>query len=130
MKTRITLTVVAAFAALFSFSTMSFAQDTKTDAKIEKRIEHRVEKMKKKLNLSDAQVTQVKSIIEESKPQMKADWQKMKAAPKDQKEALRADLKKDRQAVKDKLFAVLTPEQQTKAEKFFKQHEEHGENKK
>src|SRR5579864_6455877 len=101
MKTKITL--IAVFAALFAFSAHSFAQPP--DAKMEKRIEHRIEKMKAKLNLSDAQVTQVKEILETSKPQIKADIEKMKAAPKDQKPALRADLKKDKQAVKDKLFA-------------------------
>jgi Spy/CpxP family protein refolding chaperone len=129
MKTKNNITLIAAFVALVAFSTNSWAQPT--DAKMEKKIEHRIEKMKSKLNLSDAQVVQVKTILEASKPQIKADIEKMKAAPKDQKDALRADLKKDKSAVKDKLFAILTPEQQVKAEKFFKSHEkEHDEEKK
>jgi Spy/CpxP family protein refolding chaperone len=129
MKTKNKITLIAAFIALVTFSTSSWAQAT--DAKMEKKIEHRVEKMKAKLNLSDAQVTQVKAILEAGSPQIKADKEKMKAAPKDQKDALRANLKKDKGAVKDQLFAVLTPEQQTKAEKFFKKHEkEHDEEKK
>ena len=98
---------------------------------MEKRIEKRIEKMQKKLNLSDAQVSQAKAIIEQSKPQMKADFEKMKAAPKDQKSAIRAELKKDREATKEKLMAILTPEQRTKAEKFFDRHKhEHDEMKK
>lgn len=129
MKTKNKILSVVAFSAMFAFSTYAWAQPS--DAKMDKKIEHRIEKMKTKLNLTDAQVTQVKAIFEASKPQIKADFEKMKAAPKDQKEALRADLKKDKNAVKDKLFAVLTPEQQAKAEKFFKHHdkEEHGEKK-
>jgi Spy/CpxP family protein refolding chaperone len=121
MKAKHKIISAALFIALFIFSTNSWSQPS--DAKIEKKIEHRVEKMKTKLNLTDAQVTQVKAILEASKPQILADYQKMKAAPKDQKKALRADLKKDKSEVKDKLFAVLTPDQQAKAEKFFKRHE-------
>ena len=119
--------ILAAFAAILAFSTYSFAQPP--DAKMDKKIAHRIEKMQKKLNLSDAQVTQVKAIIEQSKPQIKADWQKMKAAPKDQREALREDLKKDKNAVKEKLLAILTPEQQVKAQKFFDRHRENDEHK-
>ena len=121
MKTKNKFISAALFLALFAFSTNSWSQPS--DAKIEKKIEHRIEKMKTKLNLTDAQVTQVKAILETSKPQIKADYEKMKAAPKDQRKALRADLKKDKSAIKDKLFAVLTPEQQAKAEKYFKRHE-------
>ncbi len=120
MNTKIKITLIAAFVGLVAFSTTIWAQPS--DAKIEKKIEHRIEKMKSKLNLSDAQVTQVRAIIEGAKPQITADIEKMKAAPKDQKKALRADLNKDKSAVKDKLFAVLTPEQQAKAEKYFKHH--------
>ena len=97
---------------------------------MEEKIEHRVEKMKKKLNLTDAQVTQIKAIMESSKAQIKADIEKMKAAPKDQKEAFRTTLKNDKEAVKAKILAVLTPEQQVKAEKFLKRHEEEHENEK
>jgi len=121
MNTRNKITLIAAFVAVAAFSTSMLAQPS--DAKIDKKIEHRIEKMKTKLALSDAQVTQVKAILEEAKPQMKADWQKMKAAPKDQKEAVRADLKKDRDAVKVKLLAVLNPDQRAKAEKYFERHE-------
>ena len=126
MKTRIKITLIAAF-TLLAFSTYSWAQPS--DTKREKKIEHRIEKMKAKLNLTDAQVTQVKAIFEASKPQMKADFEKMKAAPKDQREALRADLKKDRDAIKEKIFAVLNPDQRAKAEKFMNRHEGKGEHK-
>src|SRR5947208_187851 len=105
MKSKYKITLVAAFLALFAFSTYSWAQAT--DAKKEHHIEKRIEKMKAKLNLSDAQVAQVKTILEQSAPQMKADREKMKAAPKDQREAFRATLKQDRAATKEKLLAVL-----------------------
>jgi len=125
MKTTNKITLIAAFAALFAFSTSTWAQPS--DAKIEKKIEHRVEKMKKHLNLTDAQVSQVKAILEENKPLVIADHQKMKAATKDQKPALREQMKADRAAVKSKLFAVLTPDQQAKAQKFLDKHKGKGE---
>jgi len=90
MKIKNKITLIAAFLTLVVFSTSSWAQPT--DAKMEEKIEHRIEKMKKKLNLSDAQVTQIKTIMESSKAQIKADIEKMKAAPKDQNKNLcRAD---------------------------------------
>lgn len=121
MKIKNKITLIAAFLTLVTFSTSSWAQPT--DAKMEEKIEHRIEKMKKKLNLTDAQVTQVKAIMEDSKPQIKTDHDKMEAAPKEQRAALREQMHKDRDAAKGKIFAVLTPEQQAKAEKFFKHHE-------
>ncbi len=68
--------------------------------------------------------------MDESKPQMKADHDKMEAAPKDQRAALRDQMHKDREDTKGKIFAVLTPEQQAKAEKFFKHHEKGEEHEK
>jgi Spy/CpxP family protein refolding chaperone len=129
MKSLYKKTLVAVCLALFAFATYSWAQAPANDAKKEKRMEHRIEKMKKKLNLSDAQVTQMKTIFAENAPQIKADHEKMKAAPKDQREPLRASLKNDRQAMKEKLLAVLTPDQRAKAEKFFNRHKEHDEKK-
>jgi Spy/CpxP family protein refolding chaperone len=130
MKSTYKKTLVAICIALFAFATYSWAQAPANDAKKERRIEHCIEKMKKKLNLSDAQVTQIKTIFTENAPQIKADHEKIKAAPKDQREALRANLKNDKQAIKEKLLAVLTPDQRTKAEKFFNRHKEHNEEKK
>jgi Spy/CpxP family protein refolding chaperone len=121
MKTKYKITLIAAFAAFFAFSTTMWAQPS--DAKIEKKIEHRVEKMKKHLNLTDAQVSQVKAILEESKPVILADHQKMKAATKDQKPALRQQIQADKELVKSKLFAVLTPDQQAKAQKYLDKHQ-------
>ena len=120
MKTGNRFTLLAAFAALLAFSTYAFAQPS--DAKIDRKIDHRVVKMTKKLNLSDAQVAQVKAIINDSKPQIKADWKKIKAVPDDQREPLRATLRADKSAMKEKLLAVLNPEQRAKAEKFIERH--------
>ncbi|MDP4219430.1 MAG: Spy/CpxP family protein refolding chaperone [Bacteroidota bacterium] len=125
MNIRKKILTVAAFSTLVAFSTSIWAQAPNDDGKKEHRIERRVEKMKEKLNLTDAQTTQVKAILEQARPQMKADIEKMKAAPKDQRLALREQMQKDRSETKDKLLAVLNPEQRTKAEKFMKRHE-HG----
>jgi len=128
MKTKNNITLIAAFAAIVAFSSSSQAQPS--NAKIEEKIEHRVEKMKKELGLTEAQTTQVKAILEENKPQLEADFQKMKAASKDQKTAIREQLQKDREATNSKVLAVLNPEQQAKAEKYFnhqKEKEEHRE---
>jgi len=129
MKIKRLFLAATAATLLVSSSTFVLAKAADNDGKFEKRIEHRIEKMKKKLNLTDQQVTQAKAIMEEAKPQMKADFKAMKDAPKDQKETLRAQFKKDREATKEKLMAILTPDQRTKAEKFFKKHEgkEHDE---
>ena len=121
MKTKHKIISTLVFSALLAFSTSLSAQPT--DAKMEKKIEHRIEKMKAKLNLTDAQVTQVKAIMEESKPQIIANKAKMEAAPKADRQALHDQMHKDRDATKGKIFAVLTPEQQLKAVKFFKHHE-------
>src|SRR6266498_649986 len=120
-KRLIIASVLSAF--LLSLSAFAWAQSPEKDAKFEKRIEHKIEKMQKKLNLSDAQVSRAKTIIEQSKPQLRADMEKMKDAPKDQKPALREQFKKDREATKEKLMAILTPEQRTKAERFMKKHD-------
>jgi Spy/CpxP family protein refolding chaperone len=121
MKSKHKIISAVVFSALFAFSTSLWAQVP--DAKMEKKIEERVEKMKSKLNLSDAQVSQVKSIIEESKPQMIADKAKLEASPKADREALHSQMDRDRDATKNKIFAILTPAQQAKAGEFFKHHE-------
>ena len=81
------------------------------------------------LQLTTMAMDQRKQIIADARPQMQADWKRMKDAPKDQKEAIRAAVKKDREATKEKLLAILTPDQRAKAEKFFKHREEHDEKK-
>jgi Spy/CpxP family protein refolding chaperone len=121
MKAKHKIISAVVFLALFAFSTNSWSQPS--DAKMEKKIEERIEKMKVKLNLSEAQFTQVKSIMEQSKPQMLADKAKLEAAPKADRATLRDEMDKDRAATKGKIFAVLTTEQQSKAEEFFKHHE-------
>ena len=127
MKTKNNITLIAAFAAIAAFSTSSMAQPS--DAKIEKRIEHRVEKMKKELGLTDPQTSQVKAILEENKPQIEAEFQKMKTANKDQKTAIHEQMQKDREGIQSKLLAVLNPEQQAKAEKYFAKQKEKDEHK-
>jgi Spy/CpxP family protein refolding chaperone len=82
-----------------------------------KNIGKHIEKIKTELGLTEAQSAQIRSIIETSKAEMKADVEAMKNADtKDEKAAARAELKKDQQAMRERIMAVLTPEQRAKAE--------------
>ncbi len=76
-----------------------------------------IEKIKTELGLTEAQSAQIRSIIESSKAEMKADVEAMKSADtKDEKAAAKAELKKDQQAMRERILSVLTPEQRAKAE--------------
>jgi len=82
-----------------------------------KNIAKHIEKIKGELGLTESQSAQIRSIIEASKAEIKADIQAMKNAEgKEAKAAARAELKKDQQAMRDNILAVLTPEQRAKAE--------------
>src|SRR5688572_8080939 len=82
-----------------------------------KNIAKHIEKIKSELGLTESQSAQIRSIIEASKAEIKADIQAMKNADgKDAKAAARAELKKDQQAMRENILAVLTPEQRAKAE--------------
>src|SRR5208337_2394352 len=91
----------------------------------------------KKLNLTDAQRTQIKTIMSEERPKMKPLFQQLKAG-RDQLNALRksgpfdeakvqsiakgqaatlAEMIVEKQRMKSMMYAVLTPEQRAKAEK-------------
>ncbi len=89
----------------------------------EKRLYH----MKKALNLSDAQVTQIKTIYTQNKSEFKADHDAMKAAAKgsDAKKAAFQKMRADRQAVKAQITPILTADQQTKWNAMMAKHE-HG----
>lgn len=89
----------------------------------EKRLEH----MKKALNLTDAQVTQIKTIYEHNQAEFKADREAVKAAAKgsDAKKAAFEKMRADMQAVKAQITPILTPEQQAKWQQMMAKHE-HG----
>lgn len=82
----------------------------------EQRIEKRIEKMKKNLNISDAQATEIRSLLTNSKTQLQDRIAKMKAAPEADRALLRNDIKSSRISTHNQILHILTPEQRAKAE--------------
>ena len=89
----------------------------------EKRLAH----MKKALNLSDAQVAQIKDVYEKNEATFKADRDAMKAAAKgsDAKKAAFQKMRADMQQVRAQITPILTQDQQTKWQQMMQKHE-HG----
>jgi Spy/CpxP family protein refolding chaperone len=82
----------------------------------EQRVEKRLERMKKNLNISDAQATQIRTVLMNKKNEMQDRVAKMKSAPAADKAALRSELKSARLSTHNEILSILTPEQRTKAE--------------
>jgi hypothetical protein len=89
---------------------------------VAERVEKRLEQMDKQLDLSDAQVAQLRPILTEDMQRLQNARQAMKAArtadkvqDKAAREAARAEMKAQMQVTKDRIAAVLTPEQRAKA---------------
>ena len=72
--------------------------------------EHRLEMMQRRLNLSDGQTAQVKTIFEEGQTKMEALRANTSLAPQDR----HAQMEEMRKGMQAKIRGVLTPEQQTK----------------
>ena len=87
----------------------------------EKRLEH----MKKALNLSDAQVAQIKDVYEKNEATFKADREAMKAAAKgsDAKKAAREKMRADMQTMRSEITPILTPDQQAKWQQMMQKHQ-------
>ncbi len=91
----------------------------------EKRLAH----MKKALNLTDAQVAQIKNVYENSKVAFKADHDAVKAAAKgsDAKKAAFVKMRSDMDAMKSQITPILNQDQQAKWQQMMAKHEnEHG----
>ena len=102
--------------SLMAIGISVFAHEGKGRAKGQNIGKH-IEKIKTELGLTEAQSAQIRSIIESSKAEIKADVEAMKNADtKDEKSAAKAELKKDQQAMRERILSVLTPEQRAKAE--------------
>jgi Spy/CpxP family protein refolding chaperone len=89
---------------------------------IEERVEKRLAQMDKQLDLTDAQVAQLRPILTEDIQRLQNAREAVKkvrdadnAADKAQREAARAEMKAQMQTTKDRIAAVLTPEQREKA---------------
>jgi Spy/CpxP family protein refolding chaperone len=87
----------------------------------EKRIEH----MKKALNLTDAQATQIKTIYTQNEATFKADHEAVKAAKEDSdaQKAAKAKMKADMEAVQAQVTPILTADQQAKWKEMKAKHE-------
>lgn len=90
---------------------------------VAERVEKRLQQMDKQLELSDAQVAQLRPILTEDMQRLQNAREAMKAAraadkaqDKNAREAARADMKAQLQVTKDRISAVLTPEQREKAQ--------------
>ncbi len=82
----------------------------------EQRIEKRIEKMKKNLNISDAQATEIRTVLTNTKNQMQDRIAKMKSAPAADKAAMRNEIKSTRLSTHNEILRILSPEQRARAE--------------
>ncbi|HEY3873909.1 MAG TPA: hypothetical protein VGM92_00400 [Candidatus Kapabacteria bacterium] len=89
--------------------------------------EHRIERMKKELNLTDAQAAQVKTVFEKNKDQFKSDRESLKNAAdhSDAKKAAFQKMRADRQAVNAQILPILNSDQQEKYQQMIAKHEHH-----
>lgn len=99
---------------------------------IAERVEKRLQQMDKQLELTDAQVAQLRPILMEdiqrlqnAREAMKTARTADKAQDKGAREAARAEMKAQMQVTKDRIAAVLTPEQREKAAAKIKAKREH-----
>ena len=89
----------------------------------EKRLAH----MKKALNLTDAQVAQIKDVYKSNAATFKADRAAMKAAAKgsDAKKDAFQKMRADMRAMRSQITPILTADQQAKWQQMMQKHE-HG----
>ena len=97
-------------------STTDTTKQTTTDKKADRQARH--EKMAEKLNLTDDQKTQLKSIHQDAMTQAKA----IKADTTLSKDQKKAKLKDLHEQTKTKTDAILTPEQQQKMQQMKANH--------
>jgi protein CpxP len=90
-----------------------------------KRMEKRVEHMKSALNLTDAQVAQVREIYKKNETTMQSDFDAMKSAAKDSdaKKSAHEKMRADMQQIQSQVKEVLTPDQQAKWQDFMAKHQ-------
>jgi hypothetical protein len=86
-----------------------------------------LERMKDKLGLSDAQVTQIKAVYEKNEAVMKADRDAIKAAANDDaKKAAFQKMRADMEGVQAQVKPILTADQLAKWNEFKQKHEGKG----
>ncbi len=116
MKKTIQKLAVIGF-VVFGFTQMNAQKGMKefSEKDIQEMKEKRLERMSKHLELSDSQISQIKSIDAKYADEEKALHEEMKAS--------REANKPKREAMKEEMQAVLTPEQQKKFEEMREKHE-------
>ena len=87
----------------------------------EARIEKHLERIKKQLNISDVQETQIRAVLTNTKDQIHEKMAKLKSAPDADKAAIRNELKSMRLSTQNEILRILTPEQRVKAESLLKE---------
>ncbi len=114
--------VILAVGAL-TFGAFAAMAHRSPEEMMQKRLDH----MKTALNLSDAQVNQIKAIYQQNTATFKADRDAVKAAAKgsDAKKAAFQKMRTDMQGVQAQVKNILTPEQQQKWEAERAKHEGH-----
>ena len=110
MNSRKYILAVCALTLGFAAPAMVRAEDSAAPApKKEHGPADRLAELKAKLNLTDAQVDQLKKIFADEREQMKA----LKDKEGD-KESKHTEMQKIRQGTREKIEAILTPEQKAK----------------
>lgn len=104
-------------AAMIAIGTFAMAQQNKMTrnmdpAQMEQKRAEKLQSMKSELNLSDAQVTKIKSLQDAKISQKKANEPQMQAERKMKME----EMKKQREQWKSQMKQILTPEQYAKWE--------------
>ena len=118
---KLTMVILAACALSFgALAAMAGARHFRP----EKRLEH----MKKALNLTDAQVAQIKTVYENNKAEFQSDRTAIKAAAKgsDARKAAFKKMRSDMQAMRTQITPILTPVQQAKLKQMMAKHREHS----
>lgn len=104
-------------AAMIAFGTFAMAQQTKMvhkmdPAQMEQKRTEKLQSMKTELNLSDDQVTKIRTLQDQKMAQRKANEPKMQA----ERTAKMEEMKKKRGEWKNQMKQILTPEQYAKWE--------------
>ncbi len=91
----------------------------------EQRVDRQIEGMKKRLNITNEQATQIAGILKQEHQTLMADHQKLMDAPPESKGAARIQLQQDRLNLKEKVLSNLTVDQRITVEEMHKHRMQH-----
>jgi Spy/CpxP family protein refolding chaperone len=121
-KTIISLALLV-IASSFTYADSSFDRHDMKKMTPEQRVDRQIEGMKKRLNITNEQATQIATVLQQEQKTLMADRQKMMDAPPELKAAARIQLQQDRLNLKQKVLSNLTVDQRIKAEDLRKEHQ-------